>query len=351
MDQDKIKAFAGKVFEDMAGGMAAGLAYVGTRTGLFRAMSGNGPMSMDTIVLASGLKQRYVQEWLNGMVCSKYLEYDPDEKTFELPDEYSYLLASEGSDHFVGGLFYALPMMLGVAPRVAAAFETGGGVPFEDYGEDGILAIDLMTRGLYEQRFSDYWLKSIPEVHATLEKDGRVLDFGCGAGRAVLAMAKAFPRSVFTGLDLDKSSIEQAEDSNRQSGPLDNLRFVSGSVSDLDPQDQFDLITVCDCIHDLTDPIGVLKDLYSRLKSDGTLFAIEPKVADHLEDNINAVGSIFYGMSVFHCMTQSLAAGGPGLGTCLGPAGVENLVRQAGFSRFEVLDIKSQMNLFYAVRH
>ena len=154
-----------------------------------------------------------------------------------------------------------------------------------------------------------------------------------------------------SGLDLDKSSIEQAEDSNRQSGPLDNLRFVSGSVSDLDPQDQFDLITVCDCIHDLTDPIGVLKDLYSRLKSDGTLFAIEPKVADHLEDNINAVGSIFYGMSVFHCMTQSLAAGGPGLGTCLGPAGVENLVRQAGFSRFEVLDIKSQMNLFYAVRH
>ena len=57
-------------------------------------------------------------------------------------------------------------MMIGVAPRVADAFETGGGVPFEDYGEDGVLAIDLMTRGLYEQRFADYWLKAMPEVHA-----------------------------------------------------------------------------------------------------------------------------------------------------------------------------------------
>ena len=63
MDQDKIKYFAGKVFDDIAGGMAAGLAYVGTRTGLFRAMSGNGPMSMDGIVAASGLKPRY------GAVC------------------------------------------------------------------------------------------------------------------------------------------------------------------------------------------------------------------------------------------------------------------------------------------
>ena len=351
MDQDKIKYFAGKVFDDIAGGMAAGLAYVGTRTGLFRAMSGNGPMSMDGIVAASGLKPRYVKEWVNGMVCSGYLEYDRDAQTFEVPDEYSYLLASEGSDHFVGGLFHALPMMIGVAPRVADAFETGGGVPFEDYGEDGVLAIDLMTRGLYEQRFADYWLKAMPEVHAALERGARVLDFGCGAGHAVLAMARAFPSSGFTGVDLDASSVKQAEDNDNQSGPLDNVRFLCGGISDLDPEERFDLITVCDCIHDLTDPIGVLEELHGRLKSDGTLFAIEPKVADRLEDNINAVGSIFYGMSVFHCMTQSLAAGGPGLGTCLGPAGVESLLREAGFSRFEMLDIKSQMNLFYAARH
>jgi hypothetical protein len=49
-------------------------------------------------------------------------------------------------------------------------------------------------------------------------------------------------------------------------------------------------------------------------------------------------------------MTQSLARGGPGLGTCMGPAATEKLVRQAGFGRFEQLGIKSLTNLFYAAR-
>ena len=78
---------------------------------------------------------------------------------------------------------------------------------------------------------------------------------------------------------------------------------------------------------------------------------IEPKVADRLEDNINPIATMFYGFSVFHCMTQSLAEDGPGLGTCMGPARTEALLNEAGFSRFRRLDIKSQVNLFYAVGH
>jgi hypothetical protein len=62
------------------------------------------------------------------------------------------------------------------------------------------------------------------------------------------------------------------------------------------------------------------------------------------------MATMFYGFSVFHCMTQSLAQGGPGLGTCMGPAQTERLVRDAGFTHFERLDIKSQTFLFYAAR-
>jgi hypothetical protein len=50
-------------------------------------------------------------------------------------------------------------------------------------------------------------------------------------------------------------------------------------------------------------------------------------------------------------MTQSLAQNGPGaLGTCMGPARMEALLHEVGFSRFEKPDIKSQTNLFYAAR-
>ncbi len=50
-------------------------------------------------------------------------------------------------------------------------------------------------------------------------------------------------------------------------------------------------------------------------------------------------------------MTQALAVGGVGLGTCMGPARTEALMREAGFSRFQNLEIRSAVNLFYAVKH
>jgi hypothetical protein len=86
------------------------------------------------------------------------------------------------------------------------------------------------------------------------------------------------------------------------------------------------------------------------LKPDGVLLAVEPKVADRLEENRNAIATMYYGFSVLHCVTQSLVQGGPGLGSCMGPARTRALLQEAGFSRFEILNIKSQVLAFYAVR-
>jgi SAM-dependent methyltransferase len=108
-------------------------------------------------------------------------------------------------------------------------------------------------------------------------------------------------------------------------GLENRIRFLAGTTDDLDAPESFDLITACDGIHDFASPHATLKKLHSLLKPEGVLFVIEPKVADRLEDNLNPIATMFYGFSLFHCMTQSLAAGGPGLGTCLGPERTEKL--------------------------
>jgi hypothetical protein len=138
MDKERVKAFAEEVFTDMAGAMTAGLGFIGVKTGLFETMAGKDWMSLQDVVRESDLQTRYVEEWLRGMVSAGYLEYEPAQQTYRLPDEHAYLLASEGTDHFMGGLFCFTPVLLGVASKVAAAFEQGGGVPFEEYGTDGI---------------------------------------------------------------------------------------------------------------------------------------------------------------------------------------------------------------------
>jgi 2-polyprenyl-3-methyl-5-hydroxy-6-metoxy-1,4-benzoquinol methylase len=340
VDKDKAKQALDKVFGDMAGAMSAGMAYVGVKTGLFRAMADKGPLPAAEVVRISKLQPRYVDEWLKGMVAAGYLAYDPAAKTFTLPEEYAYFLASDDSDHFVGGLFAMVPPLMRVAPQVARAFAEGGGVRFEDFGPECVSALDLINRGQYEQRFADYWLKSLPQTAERLRAGGRALDVGCGSGAVCAALAKAFPTAEVIGIDPDAESISRAS----------GAKFLVKTAAEMERGEGFDLITLCDVLHDLADPISTLKQIKNLLKPDGTLFIVEPRAADRLEDNRNAVAATFYGFSLFHCMTQSLARGGPGLGTCLGPAATEALVRQAGYGQVRRLDIRSLTNLFYSAQ-
>ncbi len=348
MDEEKIKSFAGKIFQDVSSSMGSTLAYIGVKTGLFRQLQGKGPLSLAQVIAGSELQSRYVEEWLKGMVCTGYLDYDAEAQTYELPDEHAYLLASEGTDHFMGGLLYSVPMMTGVAPKVAEAFVHGGGVRFQEFGEEGVEAIALMNEGTYVQRFASYWMKSVPTLHEALESGCQMLDFGCGTGCVAVTLGKAFPQSCFHGIDLDEASVAQARQLAKEQGLEERVQFLHGDLNQLAGQ-QFDLITICDCIHDLADPLGTLALLRSLLSETGSLFIVEPKASDHLEENINPIGGMYYGMSVLHCMTQSLASGGPGLGTCMGPSRIKALFLEAGYSSVEQLKIKSVTSHFYHV--
>jgi 2-polyprenyl-3-methyl-5-hydroxy-6-metoxy-1,4-benzoquinol methylase len=318
--------------------MTAGMVYLGTQTGLFRVLKE--PMNAAAVARASGLDPRYVEEWLKGMASAGYLAYDPPTEAFTLPEEYAYFLASDDTDHFVGGLFAMVPPLMRVAPDVAKAFRKGGGVAFGEFGPACVEALDLINRGQYESRLADYWLKSLPDAAGKLAAGGRALDVGCGSGAVCAALKKTFPGADVVGMDPDQESIRRAH------AVAPQVKFLT----EMPKGQSFDLITLCDVLHDLAAPLATLQEIRALLKPDGALFIIEPKAADRLEDNRNPVATTFYGFSLFHCMTQSLARGGPGLGTCMGPAATEKLVRQAGFGRFEQLGIKSLTNLFYAAR-
>ena len=347
MEKQKIMDFANRVYRDMAGAMTVGMADLGTRTGLFQAMAGKGAMTAADLAQATGLQLRYVDEWLRGMTAAEYLFYDAGADTYLLPDEHAYLLASEGSDHFVGGLYRFAPVLLSKSAEVAEAFQTGGGVKFDAFGEDCVHALDMINAGTYDQRFTSYWLAALPDITAKLEQGLRVLDVGCGTGRVSRNIVAAFPNSRAVGLDLDAASITEARAQTQAAGLAGKVDFVCESTRTFAPADKFDLITACDCIHDFAEPLATLNEIRELLAPGGTLFVVEPKAADDLADNIHPIGAMYYGFSLFHCMTQSLACGGPGLGTCMGPAKTLALLGEAGFSKAEPVSIKSLTNAFY----
>ncbi len=55
-------------------------------------------------------------------------------------------------------------------------------------------------------------------------------------------------------------------------------------------------------------------------------------------------------MSVLHCMTVSLAAGGAGLGTAWGEQTARRMLGEAGFTTVEVVDAPGPQNSIYICR-
>ncbi len=249
----------------------------------------------------------------------------------------------------MGGLFLAGPSLLSQAPEVARAFREGGGVHFGEFDNDWIEALDLMNGGAYQHRLASYWMKQLPDIDERLATGGRALDIGCGVGKVSLALAEAYPQAQITGFDPDGNSVTQARQAAEKAG-AGQVTFIEGLIADIDPEPVFDFAGMFDCLHDLAEPEITLAGIRSRMAAGGAVMVMEPRAADRLADNLNPLGAVYYGFSLFHCMTQSLAQGGPGLGTCMGPEKAMSLLREAGFSDVKELPIKSQTNMFFTGR-
>jgi hypothetical protein len=115
-----------------------------------------------------------------------------------------------------------------------------------------------------------------------------------------------------------------------------------------------DLVVTFDCIHDMTDPAGVIRSIRTALADDGTWLLVDIKAADTFAENVerNPMASLMYGISVMSCMSSALSEpGGAGLGTLgLSAAKAEQLARDAGFTRFRPLEIDHPINALYEIR-
>ena len=100
----------------------------------------------------------------------------------------------------------------------------------------------------------------------------------------------------------------------REAGVSDRVRFEERDVSKGLPA-QFDVITTFDVVHDAVDPLQLLQSIRCALRPGGVYVCLDINCSDKLEENANPLGAMFHGVSVFYCMTTSLANNGAGLGT------------------------------------
>jgi 2-polyprenyl-3-methyl-5-hydroxy-6-metoxy-1,4-benzoquinol methylase len=181
----------------------------------------------------------------------------------------------------------------------------------------------------------------------------RAADVGCGAGVALLEMAKAFPHSEFHGYDVSIHALERAEE-NRAQARVANAFFHDAAQEPLPEDASFAFVTTFDCLHDMTDPASVMRRIRGAIAPDGTWLIADIKARPSYEENVakNPMAAMMYGTSVISCMSSALSEpGGLGLGTLGFPEELaRKMTREAGFMRFEPLDLGHPVNAFYVVR-
>lgn len=330
-DEAKLNAFMGRMLDDLGGAVSASLVLVGDHLGLFRSLAEEGPATSWDLSRRTGTNERMVREWLAAMGSSGYLTYDAATRTYGIEPEQAMVFANEDSPVFLAGFVEAIAAMYLAAPKIETAFRSGKGMGWHEHDQCLFSGTERFFRTSYNHHLVPEWLPALDGVVDKLRAGARVADVGCGHGASTIVMARAFPRSVFTGFDYHPASVQHARAAAEQAGMSDRVTFEVASAKEY-PGAGYDLVTFFDCLHDMGDPAGAAAHVRESLAPGGTWMIVEPMAQNRTEDNFNPVGRLYYGASTMICTPASLAQDvGTALGAQAGEAKLREVLAEGGF--------------------
>lgn len=323
---------------------------IGHRLGLFNALQGAEPMTSVELADKTGLQERYIREWLGSLVAGRVIKTDPARGTYWLPAEWAALL-SDGADVNMAVYAQFMPLLGKVEDDIIHCFREGGGVPYERYDRFHEVMAEDSSQTVLAALF-DAILPLVDGIEDRLSNGIRVLDLGCGRGKALMKLAQRYPKSRFTGYDLSEEAIAWAR-AEAQNLRLTNVTFEVRDLTDFDqtgPRAAFEFITTFDAIHDQAKPLNVLTGIRRALTEDGVYLAQDIRgTSHHHSDAEHPLGAFLYAVSCMHCMTVSLAQGGEGLGTMWGRERALDYMHRAGFGTVMVHELEHDIQNDYFV--
>jgi len=349
-DRARAARFAEKLTGALEGAALGLMTSVGHRTGLFDVMRDPAPRTSAGLAQQAGLAERYVREWLGAMTTAGVVDHDPVAGTFALPAEHAAALTRAARPHNLAATFQWIPLLGSVEDEIVRCFAQGGGVPAAAYRRFHAVMAEQSDQTVVAALF-EHILPLAEDLPARLARGSDVLDVGCGSGRALAQLARAFPKSRFLGVDVSEGALESARREARALG-LRNLGFEARDAAALDRADAFDLVTAFGAIHAQARPAVVLASIAAALRPDGIFLMqeIAGTGAVH-EDRGHPLATFLYTLSCLHSTSVSLAAGGAGLGAMWGERTARRMLAEAGFGSVLVKALPHDpMHLYYVAR-
>lgn len=282
-----------RVFTWRRGFNAMHLIDLGVELGLFSAIAARPDVRPDALSHELGLHAPYVAAWCTSAQSLGLLDAEADPYPgaeppspgvspgaawrFRLAPFVDQVLANSGHPRYLGG--YA---QLGTRHatedyrHARTAFRSGATLPFQGRSEEfaELVAQSLAGVNLMVARKI---LPGLPEVAAALAGQGALLDVGCGAGRLLVQLAKAFPLARCTGIDIDPTGLAAARAALAKLGLQERVRLVEGDLRTAVEAGSFDLVVMVEVLHEIDPAVRpeLLRGCARALRPGGSLVIVD----------------------------------------------------------------------------
>jgi SAM-dependent methyltransferase len=347
----------GRLFEAGLGAIELLSVYLGVRLSLYESLR-SAVATAPELAARAGIDERYAREWLEQQTVAGILTCDnrdaaPDHRRFALPAHHAVALLDADHPSCIAPIALALVSVANVMPELLDAYRSGGGVPYAHYGTDFRHAQGGFNRPAFVHLLTADWIPNgVPDVHARLQLLGaRVADVACGVGWSSIALASAYPGLMVDGFDLDDASIADARRHAASANVSDRVTFEVRDGMTLgvgQERGRYDLVCIFEAVHDVPNPVEVLRAARAMCKESGTVLVMDERTADSFAESDGPIERFLYGASVLHCLPVGrIEDSSAATGAVMRRSTLHEYANGAGFSSVEVLPLEHDLFRFY----
>lgn len=274
-----------KVFAWRRGFNAIHLIDLGVEVGLFRAFADTPDTSPEEIARRLSLHAPYVDVWCKTAYGFGLLDADTPAR-YRLAPHFDQILASPTHPRYLGG-YVRLGTEFAAEDfrRCRDAFRNGLSLPFQGRSHAFADVIGQAIGGLHVVTARKL-LPELGDMKSRLESGAAVLEVGCGTGRFLRQIAKAWPAARCTGVDIDPSGLAIAHESIAAAGIGERVRIIEGDVGTAGPAASFDAVVMIEVLHEIAPSVrqAVVDACARALKPGGWLLIVDETYPSTLKE-------------------------------------------------------------------
>ncbi len=275
-----------RIFEWRRGFNAMHLIDLGVRLGLFRAFSESPNSKASHIAQSLKLHSPYVETWCITAYSFGLLEGEED-RSFRLAPYMDQILGNSGHPRYLGGYVRLGTEFATEDHRYCLeAFRTGDTVAFQGRSETFADVIAESTAGL-QVLSARKLLPELPGLQERLDARGSILEVGCGTGKHLIQLTKAFPEARCIGVDIDPTGIKAANAALAKAGVSDRVSLIEADIADAVDAETVDAVVMIEVLHEIDPKFrqSVIDGCYKALRSGGWLLIIDETYPSTLEES------------------------------------------------------------------